>query len=75
MTARQRHWQGAVLLRVYVDADGKALQVNVQRYRGYEVLDDSALDAVKQWRFVPAKRGDSAEASWVTVPIVFELNS
>lgn len=74
LIARQRHWQGTVLLRVYVGADGKALQVNIQRSSGHDTLDESALDAVKQWRFVPAKRGDSAEASWVTVPIVFELD-
>ncbi|MDD2738330.1 MAG: energy transducer TonB [Methylomonas lenta] len=74
LTARQRHWQGTVLLRVYVGANGKALQVNIQRSSGHDTLDESALDAVKQWRFVPAKRGDSAEASWATVPIVFELD-
>ena len=74
MTARQRSWQGTVLLRVYVGADGKALQVNIQRSSGHDTLDESALDAVKQWRFVPAKRGDIAEASWATVPIVFELD-
>ncbi len=74
MTARQRHWQGTVLLRVYVGADGKALQVNIQRSSGHDTLDESALDAVKQWRFVPAKRGDTPEPCWVTVPIVFELD-
>lgn len=74
LTARQRHWQGTVLLRVYVGADGKALQVNIQRSSNYDTLDESALDAVKQWRFVPAKRGDTAEPCWVTVPITFELD-
>lgn len=74
MVARQRHWQGTVLLRVYVGADGKALQVNLQRSSNYETLDESALDAVKQWRFVPAKRGNTPEPCWVTVPIVFELD-
>lgn len=74
MVARQRHWQGTVLLRVYVGADGKAQQVNIQRSSGHDVLDESALEAVRQWRFVPAKRGDTAEASWATVPIEFELD-
>lgn len=74
MTARQRHWQGTVLLRVYVSADGKAQQVNLQRSSHHDMLDESALDAVKQWRFVPAKRGDTPESCWVTVPIVFELD-
>lgn len=74
MTARQRHWQGTVLLRVYVGADGKALQVNIQRSSGHELLDESALDVVREWRFVPAKRGDTAEPCLVTVPITFELD-
>ena len=74
MIARQRQWQGLVLLRVYVGADGQALQVNLQRSSGHETLDDAALDAVRKWKFVPAKRGDVAEASWATVPIQFELD-
>jgi len=73
MVARQRHWQGLVLLRVYISDDGQVAQVFVQRSSGRDALDDSALDAVKNWRFVPAKRGEFAEASWVSVPIDFEL--
>jgi len=73
MLARQRHWEGLVLLRVYITADGHAAQVMVQRSSGHEVLDDSALEAVKNWRFVPAKRGEFAEASWASVPIDFSL--
>ncbi|QSA98644.1 energy transducer TonB [Methylococcus sp. EFPC2] len=71
--ARSRHWEGLVLLRVYVSPDGHAMEVNVQRSSGHEVLDESALEAVRKWKFVPAKRGDVAQASWVTVPIEFEL--
>jgi periplasmic protein TonB len=74
LLARQRHWQGTVLLRVYVGANGQAQSVAVARSSGHEVLDESALEAVREWRFVPAKRGDIAEASWATVPIVFELD-
>lgn len=74
LIARQRHWQGTVLFRVHVNADGQALQVNIQHSSGHDILDESALDAVKDWHFVPAKRGDIPETSWVTVPIVFELN-
>lgn len=73
LEARQRNWQGTVVLRVYVGADGDTQQVVVQRSSGHEVLDESALEAVKDWRFVPAKRGDTAEASWASVPIVFKL--
>ena len=73
LMARQRRWEGLVLLRVYVTADGHAQQVIIQRSSGHDMLDESALEAVKEWRFVPAKRGDIPEASWVSVPIVFKL--
>lgn len=73
LRARQRHWEGRVLLRVYVSADGQAQQVVLQASSGHDILDESALEAVRKWRFVPAKRGDSPEASWVTIPIVFRL--
>jgi protein TonB len=71
--ARSRHWEGLVVLRVHVTADGGCDEVSVQRSSGHEALDESALEAVRKWRFVPAKRGDVAQASWVTVPIEFEL--
>jgi protein TonB len=37
------------------------------------MLDQAALQAVKQWHFVPAQRGGEAVAAWVEVPIVFRL--
>jgi len=71
--ARQRHWEGRVVLRVFVTADGHCGDLSVQRSSGHEALDEAAMDAVKQWRFVPGKHGDSAVASWVNVPIEFSL--
>ncbi|MDD5275178.1 MAG: energy transducer TonB [Methylovulum sp.] len=71
--ARQRHWEGRVVLRVYVTADGRCGELSVQRSSGHEVLDESALKAVRQWRFVPGKHGDATVASWVNVPIEFAL--
>jgi periplasmic protein TonB len=71
--ARNRHWEGLVLLRVHVTAEGECNELSVQQSSGHEILDESALEAVRKWRFVPAKRGDVAQASWVTVPIKFQL--
>lgn len=72
--ARNRSWQGKVLLRVQVSAEGTSNEVTVHRSSGHEILDDSAVEAVKQWRFIPAKRGDKPVASSVIVPILFKLN-
>lgn len=65
--------QGKVLLRVLVNADGGVEQVNLRKGSGYSRLDQAAQDAVKQWRFVPAKRGGQAVTAWVVVPISFSL--
>lgn len=71
--ARYRHWEGLVLLRAHVLADGHCDEVNLQRSSGHEVLDEAALEAVRQWSFVPSRHGSVAVASWVTVPIEFQL--
>jgi periplasmic protein TonB len=71
--ARSRHWEGLVLLRVYVTPDGRCGSINVNRSSGHDVLDESALTAVRNWKFIPGKRGDTPIASWVTVPIQFML--
>jgi protein TonB len=65
--------QGRVLLRVQVAADGSAQNVQLQTSSGYSRLDDIALDTVKRWKFVPAKRGDEPVAATVLVPIIFSL--
>jgi protein TonB len=72
--ARSRGWQGKVLLRVSVSAEGRSVSVTVQRGSGHDVLDESAVAAVEKWQFIPAKRGNTAVASSVIVPIIFTLN-
>lgn len=71
--ARQRHWEGRVVLRVFVTADGRCGDLSVYRSSGHDTLDESAMAAVRNWRFVPGKRGGTAVASWVNVPIEFAL--
>ncbi|MBF0448182.1 MAG: energy transducer TonB [Magnetococcales bacterium] len=71
--ARRRGWQGLVLLRVEVDATGAPLAVQIKQGSGYSILDDSAMRTVKNWRFIPAKRGGVAVRAFVEVPIHFSL--
>jgi protein TonB len=65
--------QGKVILRVLVNADGHADEVRVQHSSGQSMFDEAALDAVRKWRFVPARRGEAVVAEWVQVPIEFRL--
>lgn len=71
--AKSRGWQGKVELFVQVSAEGTALQVSVKSSSGHEMLDESAVEAVNKWKFIPAKRGDTAVISTVIVPIIFTL--
>ncbi|MGL4315573.1 MAG: energy transducer TonB [Pseudomonas sp.] len=72
--AQRRGWEGTVLLRVHVLANGKPSDIQIQKSSGREALDEAAVRAVKRWSFVPAKRGDVAQEGWVTVPLDFRLN-
>jgi protein TonB len=65
--------QGRVLLRVRVDAAGKALDVQLHTSSGYARLDNSALETVRRWKFVPARLGSDPVAATVLVPIAFSL--
>jgi protein TonB len=65
--------QGLVLLRVQVTADGAAESVELQTGSGSSRLDQAALEAVKKWRFVPAKRGEQSVSASVVVPVRFSL--
>jgi periplasmic protein TonB len=65
--------QGKVLLRVQVTLDGAASLVELQTSSGSSRLDHSALEAVKKWRFVPAKRGGLAVSASVIVPVSFSI--
>ena len=53
--ARRLREQGRVLLLVEVAPDGLPRQVNLASSSGSPRLDEAALDAVRRWRFVPAK--------------------
>jgi protein TonB len=72
-SARRLGIQGTSLLRVFVAADGKVGDVIVQESAGHADLDHAAVDAVRRWRFEPARRGTDAVAMWVLLPVEFHL--
>lgn len=66
--------QGRVLLRVLVSEQGTPQSVELESGSGYSRLDQAALDAVKKWRFVPARKGSQAISAYVLVPLKFSLD-
>jgi protein TonB len=73
LASRRAGEQGTVTLRVRVSPHGIATRVVVERSSGSPHLDAAALEAVKAWRFTPARRGADTIESWMLVPIVFRL--
>lgn len=68
------HEQGAVVLRVLVDASGVPQRIEIARGSGHPALDAAARESVSQARFRPVMRDGEAVAAWGLVPIVFRLD-
>lgn len=73
-TSRRLGEQGKVVLRVLIGVDGRAQDATVLASSGFARLDRAALEAARQWRYVPGKRGGVPEPMWVKVPIDFDLS-
>jgi protein TonB len=48
--------------------------VRIKESSGFKRLDDTAMKAVKHWRYTPARRGDKAIEFWYLQPIEFSLH-
>ena len=71
--SRRAGEQGHVLLRVLVNAAGRADEVQVRGSSGSTRLDEAACNTVRRWRFEPARRGEQAVPAWVLIPVSFSL--
>lgn len=65
--------EGRVEVEVQVQPDGLPSKVSLRRSSGFSRLDDAALEAIKRWKFIPAKRNGEAVAASVIVPMPFIL--
>ncbi len=71
--ARQRGWQGVVILAVTILEDGSPNQLKIQTSSGHDLLDKTALKTVKQWRFLPGTKNNIPTTMEVLVPVHFIL--
>ena len=71
--ARRMGYEGVVVLKAEILPNGRVGKVRIKRSSGHDILDKSALKAVKKWRFIPAKRGEDPMRIWAEIPIKFEL--
>jgi protein TonB len=67
--------QGKVILIVDVAESGSVNKVTVAESSGNELLDRSALDTVKGWKFTPARKNGVIVSQVIRVPITFSLKN
>ena len=72
--ATRRRWQGEVLLRALVDAQGEVIRVALESSSGHDILDQAALKTARRWKFHPAHDGRENVPQEVCLPIRFELS-
>jgi TonB family protein len=73
MEAKRRNIQGKVLVKVLVKTDGNPEAVDIARSSGNSSLDEAAIDAVRNWHFVPARQGNKSVQANVIVPVEFKI--
>ncbi|ODS97806.1 MAG: hypothetical protein ABS56_08170 [Lautropia sp. SCN 69-89] len=62
--ARRMGDQGEVRLDVHVGADGRVTEVRLRQSSGSTLLDRTAIDTVRKWRFRPATVDGQPVAEW-----------
>lgn len=72
-SARRQGIEGTVSLKVRVTERGAVEEVQVEQSAGYPDLDRAAVEAVRRWRFSPARQGNRPMAVWVLIPVTFRL--
>jgi protein TonB len=71
--ARIRGYEGIVLVAAEILQDGSVGNMKIRKSSGYAILDHSAVEAVKPWKFEPAKKSGKPFVVWVELPIKFVL--
>jgi protein TonB len=69
--ARMAHVAGMVILEAVIDARGNVASVQV--LRSSPLLDQAAIDAVRQWRYTPALLNGQPVPVVVTITVRFQL--
>lgn len=66
--------EGIVVLEILIKADGSVGEIKIKTSSGFKRLDDTAVKAVKHWRYHPATQGGKKIDFWYEQPIEFNLN-
>lgn len=71
--AQKRGIEGTVMYEIWLDEQGNQIQQYLITSSGTDVLDKSALEAIKQWKFSPRILDGVPVAHRVHIPVRFKL--
>jgi periplasmic protein TonB len=72
--AVRERMEGKVILKVLVGLEGEPEEISLEKSSGYELLDRSAITAVKSWTFIAGVKRGIVTRSYLLVPIEFTLS-
>lgn len=75
LLSRRMREQGAVHLKLCIDERGDVESVQLAKSSGYEKLDRSAMDGVRQWKFSALEFQDQTISHCYHLPIHFRLET
>ena len=76
LIAQRQGWQGEVRVALTVRADGLLANIHVSQSSGYAILDDAAMESIRQIRAIPeAVAALNGEAIDLILPVRYELRS
>lgn len=70
--ARAHGIDGQVVVRVLIDAKGKATTMKIQ-YSDSKLLEVAAMDAIRRTQFTPGIRNRTPVPVWMVIPVRFQL--
>jgi protein TonB len=65
--------EGSSVVQIHVDEQGRVVEVKLARSSGFARLDESAVQAVRKWKFAPAMKGATPVSSWGEMELRFNL--
>jgi protein TonB len=72
LLARRNGWEGTVVIDILISESGRVQEARIEKTSGYNVLDNAALGAVRNWRIAPRDQADPPSLKF-RVPVIFKL--
>lgn len=72
--ALRQGWEGRVSIAIEVLKNGTVGRTKVMQSSGHKILDESAVSAVKTWKFRPAMKNGQVIVECAQIPVIFKLN-